>query len=53
KISIILLPESVDEENYARYMGWENGERTFTIEELTSSSLCLEYADVRYVFRKY
>lgn len=53
KISIILLPESVDEENYALYMGWENGERTFTVEELTGSSLCLEHAGIRYVFRKY
>lgn len=53
KISIILLPESIEEENYALYMGWENGERTFTMEELTSSSLRLEYAGIRYIFRKY
>lgn len=53
KISIILLPESLEDENYAFYMGWENGERTFTVEELTSSSLRLEHAEVRYVFRKY
>lgn len=53
KISIILLPESMDDENYAFYMGWENGERTFTMEELTSSSLCLECGGTRYLFRKY
>ena len=53
KISIILLPESMDDENYAFYMGWENGERTFTMEELTSSSLCLECGSTRYLFRKY
>ena len=53
KISIILLPESIEEENYALYMGWENGERTFTMEELTSSSLRLEYAGIHYIFRKY
>lgn len=53
KISIILLPESMDDENYAFYMGWENGERTFTMEELTSSSLHLEYEGVRYIFRRY
>lgn len=53
KISIILLSESMEEENYAFYMGWENGERTFTMEELTSSSLRLEYAGIRYIFRKY
>ena len=53
KISIILLPESMDDENYAFYIGWENGERTFTMEELTSSSLRLEYEGTRYLFRKY
>lgn len=53
KISIILLPESMDDENYAFYMGWENGERTFTIEELSSSSLRLEHEGVRSIFRKY
>ena len=53
KISIILLPESMDDENYAFYMGWENGERTFTMEELTSSSLRLECGGTRYLFRKY
>jgi len=53
KISIILLPESMEDENYSSYIGWENGERTFTLEELTSSSLRLEYEEVRYIFRKY
>ena len=53
KISIILQPESVEYENYAFYMGWENGERTFTIEELSSSSLRLEHEGVRSIFRKY
>ena len=53
KISIILLPESVEYENYAFYIGWENGERTFTIEELSSSSLRLEHEGVRSIFRKY
>ena len=53
KISIILLPESVEYENCAFYMGWENGERTFTIEELSSSSLRLEHEGVRSIFRKY
>lgn len=53
KISIILLPESMEDENYAFYIGWENGERTFTMEELTSSSLRLEYEGTRYLFRKY
>lgn len=53
KISIILLPESVDEDFYNLYVGWENGERTFTIEELTSSSLCLVHEDVSFLFRRY
>ena len=53
KISIILLPQSMEDENYSFYMGWENGERTFTMEELTSSSLCLVCGGTRYLFRKY
>lgn len=53
KISIILLPQSMEDENYSFYMGWENGGRTFTMEELTSSSLHLEYEGVRYIFRRY
>ena len=53
KISIILLPQSMEDENYSFYMGWENGERTFTMEELTSSSLHLEYEGVRYIFCRY
>lgn len=53
KISIILLPQSMEDENYSFYMGWENGERTFTMEDLTSSSLHLEYEGVRYIFRRY
>ena len=53
KISIILLPQSMEDENYSFYMGWENGERTFTMEELTSSSLHLEYEGIRYIFRRY
>ena len=53
KTSIILLPQSMEDENYSFYMGWENGERTFTMEELTSSSLHLEYEGVRYIFRRY
>ena len=43
----------MEDENYSFYMGWENGERTFTMEELTSSSLHLEYEGVRYIFRRY
>lgn len=53
KISIILLPQSMEDENYSFYMGWENGERTFTMEGLTSSSLRLECGGTRYLFRKY
>ena len=43
----------MEDENYSFYMGWENGERTFTIEELSSSSLRLEHEGVRSIFRKY
>lgn len=53
EISIILLPKSVEEENYDLYMGWEDGKRTFAVEELTASSLRLEHKGIRYLFRRY
>lgn len=52
KISIILLPEYTGE-LYDKYMGWVNYERIFSIEELSSSVLRLNYEGIIYVFRKY
>lgn len=53
KISIILLPESQENEYYKAHIGWENASRIFRIESLNSSSLRLEHGGVRYLFRKY
>ncbi len=53
KISIILLPESQENEYYRKRINWEDGRRIFNVEKLSSSSLHLEYRGVRYLFRKY
>ena len=53
EISIILLPESVDSENYDAFVGWPEGCRTFKITELSSDILRLKYEGVSAVFRKY
>lgn len=57
KISIILQPEYEgmvhDEAIYNKYMGWEDGRRTFYVNELSSSSLRLNYEGIVSVFRKY
>ncbi len=53
EISIILLPESVNDENYDTYFGWPEGKRTFKVEELSCSSLRLEYGSTKSVFRKF
>lgn len=53
EISIILLPESVNDENYDTYFGWPEGKRTFKVEELSYSSLRLEYGSTKSVFRKF
>ena len=34
-------------------MGWEDNERTFRIDELSSSTLRLDYEGIISVFRKY
>lgn len=52
KISINLLPE-YSGELYDKYMGWENYERIFQVDELSSSALRLNYEGIIYVFRKY
>lgn len=51
----VSIKEFDDFENvvYTSYLGWENGERTFTVEQLDSSRLLLKYRDVLLTFRKY
>lgn len=53
EISIILLPESTEDGNYATYIGWPEGKRTFQVEELSHSSLRLDFEGTKSVFRKY
>lgn len=53
EISIILLPESVENGYFETCMGWENGMRIFRIDTLSSKELLLVHADVRYLFRRY
>ena len=52
KISIILLPEYGGPE-YDKYIGWEENKRIFRVDELSSSSLRLNYEGIVSVFRKY
>ena len=52
EISIILLPESVNDKNYDTYFGWPEGKRIFKVEDLSYSSLRLEYEGTKSVFRK-
>ena len=53
EISIILLPESVNDKNYDTYFGWPEGKRTFKVEDLSYSSLRLEYEGTKSIFRKF
>lgn len=53
KLSIKLLPETVIDSNFKRYMNWEDLKREFTVNELSSSVLQLSYKDVKIFFRKY
>lgn len=53
EISIILLPESEGRGNYDTYIGWPGGKRTFKVEDLSFSSLRLEFEGTKSVFRKY
>ncbi|MDR0895969.1 MAG: lipocalin-like domain-containing protein [Prevotellaceae bacterium] len=52
-LSIVLLVDAVADPYYERYIGWEQGKRTFTIEELSESTLLLTYTDIHYSFRSY
>ncbi len=53
ELQITLLPESLINPFYNRYMKWESGERVFHIDELTSSTLKLNYKGEKTIFRKY
>ncbi len=53
EISIILLPESVNDKNYDTYFGWPEGKCTFKVEDLSYSSLRLEYEGTKSIFRKF
>ena len=53
EISIILLPESVNDKNYDTYFGWPEGKCTFKVEALSYSSLRLEYGGTKSIFRKF
>lgn len=53
ELQITLLPESLYNPYYNRYMKWESGERVFHIDELTSSTLQLNYKGEKTIFRKY
>ena len=52
KISINLLPE-YQGYIYDKYIGWKDWQRTFMINDVSSTSLLLQYADTIYVFRRY
>jgi hypothetical protein len=52
KISIILLPD-YSGDVYNEFIGWEDCERTFSIEALTSDCLRLKYDGCVAIFRRY
>ena len=52
KISIILLSD-YHGPVYDKYIGWEDCQRIFNIDKLTSNSMILNYNDTLSVFRKY
>ena len=54
EISIILLPESVNDKTYDTYFpGWPEGKRTFKVEDLSYSSLRLEYEGTKSIFENF
>ncbi|MCD8030958.1 MAG: lipocalin-like domain-containing protein [Bacteroides sp.] len=53
KISFILLPEQATGSVYDKYIGWEDGSRTFDLVRLTRKAMELDYKDTISVFRKY
>ena len=53
EISIILLPDNQLKENYAKYVGWDDGKIVFDIVKLTSKQLVLQSENSVMYFRKY
>lgn len=53
EISIILLPESVENIYFETCMGWENGMQNFLIADISVKELLLMHAENRYIFRRY
>lgn len=53
EITINLWQPAVDDPAYQKWFGWEDGARTFKVEELTSKKIRLNYHDTIYVFRNY
>ncbi|MDL2212838.1 lipocalin-like domain-containing protein [Bacteroides sp. OttesenSCG-928-D19] len=46
-------PQEFEGEVFDTYLGWENGQRSFVVEKLTSSQLVLGYNSNLLVFREY
>ena len=53
EISVILLPDNQLKENYAEYVGWDDGKIVFDIVTLTSKQLVLQSESLIMRFRKY
>lgn len=53
KLSVKLLPETIIDSYFKRYMNWKEMEREFTVNELSSSAMQLEYQNEKLFFRKY
>lgn len=53
EITINLWGPNVNDPTYKKWFDWEDGIRTFKVEELTSKKIRLNYNDTIYVFRNY
>lgn len=53
EITINLWQPAAGDPTYRKWFGWEDGVRTFKVEELTSKRIRLNYHDTIYVFRNY
>ncbi|WP_321424044.1 lipocalin-like domain-containing protein [uncultured Bacteroides sp.] len=53
ELMITVLPESASGPIYERYLNWKDGSRIFHVDELSSSTLQLNYNGDKSIFRKY
>ncbi|KAA6346125.1 hypothetical protein EZS27_006347 [termite gut metagenome] len=53
ELSIKLFEESVSSYYYNKFFGWTDTQRSFQVEEISSSAMRLNYEGVVSVFRKY